>query len=128
MAVITHWQDSDTHLPSFEAINLSLHKEIKVGLKRTCVLKSYESIKILENPPLPPPHGILWGLLCYQPSIVGTVVLWDGFADWTILSFPFFVCQLFLDLNHFRRQLFPYVYVYVNINNHCICVYLRVHK
>ena len=60
--------------------------------------------------------------------IVGTVVLWDGFADWTILSFPFFGCQLFLDLNHFWRQLFPYVYVYVNINNHCICVYLRVHK
>lgn len=57
--------------------------------------------------------------------IVRIVVLWDGFVDWTI---PFFVCQLFLDLNHFLRQLFPYVYVYVNINNHCMCVYLRVHK
>lgn len=41
VAFITHWQDSDTHLLSFEAINLSLHKEIKVDLKRTCVLKSF---------------------------------------------------------------------------------------
>lgn len=77
--------------------------------------------------PSPSPMLFLWGLLRYQSSIVGNV-LWDGFVDWTILSFPFFACQMYLDLNQFRRQLFPYVYVHVNINNHCMCVYLWVHK
>lgn len=63
------------------------------------------SIKILKNPPLSPLHlhGIVFmGIIMLCLPTVGNTVLRDGFVNWTVPSFPFFVCQLFLDLTAFR--------------------------
>lgn len=88
-------QDSDTHLLfiwSCQSIFAHLNKnrfEKNLGAKTFQMDPCKKNT--LTNPPLPSPSPVLllWGLLCYQSSMVGNV-LWDGYADWTILSFPFF--------------------------------------